>query len=258
MTLTIDVGNSNLTGGVFCDEKMVLQFRKTTHKDASSDEIGIFLRSVLRENQIDPSKITKIGVCSVVPPINYSLASGISKYFGKEPLFIQSGIKTGLKLKVPNPKEVGADLIADSIGASSLFPDRNLIIVDLGTASTINLVTKDKVFLGGAILPGLKMSVQALADGTSKLPHVEISRPKEPLGVATVDAIQSGIFYGHAGSIKELCGIFKKEYFKDSAPLVIGTGGFAKIFEDCGIFDRIVPALTLIGVKKAIQLNEQS
>lgn len=257
MTLTLDVGNSNITGGVFLDEKLIFQFRQTTHKNSSSDEIGIFLRSVLRENSIDISKIKKIGVCSVVPPINYSLSNGILKYFGIEPLFIQAGIKTGLKLKLANPKEIGADLIADSIGAVDLFPDKNLIIVDLGTATTINLVSKNKEYLGGSILAGLKMSVQALADGTSKLPHVEISKPQKSLGTGTVEAIQSGIYFGHLGAIKELCKIYKKETFGNSDVFVVGTGGFAKIFDGQNVFDSIVPELTLLGVKKAIELNEK-
>ena len=162
MTLTIDVGNSNIAGGVFDGDKLILQFRQTTHRNSTSDEIGIFLRSVLRENSIDPAKITQIGICSVVPQINYSLSSAILKYFGCEPLFIQAGIKTGLKLKVANPKEVGADLIANGIGAASIHNDKDIIIVDLGTATTIQALSKDKDFLGVSILPGLKMSVQSL------------------------------------------------------------------------------------------------
>lgn len=257
MTLTLDVGNSNIVGGVFDGGRLILQFRRTTNKDSSSDEIGIFLRTVLRENGVAPAEISKIGICSVVPPINYSLSNGIIKYFGIEPLLIQAGIKTGLKLKISNPKEIGADLIADSIGAVELFPDKDLIIIDMGTATTIHLVTKDKEYLGGAILAGLKMSVQALADGTSKLPHVEISKPQKPLGSGTVEAIQAGIFYGTAGALKEFCKLYKKEFFPESTPLIVATGGFAKIFEPSGIFDEIIPELSLLGVRKAIQLNSE-
>lgn len=255
MTLTLDVGNSNIVGGVFNGNELSLQFRQTTHQNSSSDEIGIFLRSVLRENNIDPAKIKKIGICSVVPPINYSLASAALKYFGVEPLFIQAGIKTGLKLKTPNPKEIGADLIADSIGAICLHPGKNLIIVDLGTATTIHAVTKGKEYLGGTILPGLKISVQALADGTSKLPNVDIKKVEKACAPGTVEAIQSGIYFGTAGAIKEICSNISKETFKDDRPFVIGTGGFSKIFDNYKIFDETIPELTLLGVKKAIELN---
>ena len=259
MTLTLDVGNSNITGGVFDGDQLILQFRQTTHKNSSSDEIGIFLRSVLRENDISPEKITQIGICSVVPPINYSLSSGILKYFGIEPLFIQAGIKNGLKLKMQNPKEIGADLIADSIGAVSLCPNKNLIIVDLGTATTIHALTKNKEYLGGSILPGLKISVQALASGTSKLPHVDIKKSEKACATATIEAIQSGIYFGTAGAIKEICRTISSEVFKsgnsEDKPYIVGTGGFAKIFESYNIFDEIFPELTLIGVKKAIELN---
>lgn len=256
MTLTLDVGNTNIVGGVFDGNRLELQFRQTTHKNQSSDETGIFLRSVLRENNIDPAQITEIGICSVVPPINYSLSSGILKYFGIEPLFIQAGIKTGLKIKTANPKEVGADLIADAIGAVSKHPDQNLIIVDLGTATTIQAVTKAKEFVGVSILPGLKISVQALADGTSKLPHVDIKKAERACAVTTIDSIQSGTYFGNAGAIKELCSLFTKEVFKDEKPYIIATGGFAKIFEGYGLFDEIIPELTLLGVKNAIELNK--
>lgn len=256
MTLTLDVGNSNIAGGVFDGDELSLQFRQTTHQNSSSDEIGIFLRSVLRENKIDPAKIKKIGICSVVPPINYSLASASLKYFGIEPLFIQAGIKTGLRLKTSNPKEIGADLIADSIGAAGLYPGKDLIIVDLGTATTVHAVTKDKEYLGGSILPGLKISVQALASETSKLPHVDIKKVGNACSPGTVEAIQSGIYFGTAGAIKEICSSITKEVFKAAKPFIIGTGGFSKIFDSCKIFDEIIPELTILGVKKAIELNQ--
>ena len=157
MILTLDVGNTQITGGLFEDDKLVLQFRRTTAVGNSSDEIGLFLRSVIRENGFHWQKITRIGVCSVVPSINYSLSSAFSKYFNQEALFIQAGIKTGLKLKYSNPKEIGADRIAGAIGAVSLHPDTDLIIIDMGTATTIDCVTSDKEYLGGAILSGLKI-----------------------------------------------------------------------------------------------------
>ena len=168
MILTLDVGNTQITGGLFENDRLVLQFRSATKANSSSDEIGIFLRSVLRENGFDWQQIQKIGICSVVPAINYSLSSAITKYFKKESVFVQAGIKTGLKLKYSNPKEIGADRIAGAIGATNLFTEQNIIIVDMGTATTVDCITKNKEYLGGAILPGLKISADALANGTAK------------------------------------------------------------------------------------------
>lgn len=255
MILSIDVGNSATSYGLFENEKLIFQFRQTTNINSSSDEIGIFLRSVLRENGFDWKQISKIGCCSVVPSINYSLSSACSKYLEKEPLFIQAGIKTGLKLKYSNPREIGADLIAAAMGAVAVKPDTNLIIVDMGTATTIELITKDKEFLSGCILPGLKISVDALSSKTANLTPVEILKPSHICGTSTAEAIQSGIYYGTAGSIKELCYLYKKNIFHNEETFIIGTGGFARIFSDYNIFDEIIPGLVLSGVKCAIDLN---
>lgn len=267
MTLTLDAGNSTIAGGVFDGDKLVLHFRQTTSQNSTSDELGIFLRSVLRENGIDPAQISDIGICSVVPPINYSLSNAIVKYFGKDALFIQAGIKTGLKLRLANPKEIGSDLIAGAIGALAIYPNRNLIIIDMGTATTLSLVTKNREYLGGSILAGMKISVQALATQTSKLPEVEISMPEKPCGTSTISAIQSGSYYGTIGAIKELCRMYKKESFRvseshasdahNSEPFVVATGGFAKIFESAHLFDAITPDLVLYGVKCALEMNRQ-
>lgn len=255
MILTLDVGNTQITGGLFDEDKLVLQFRRTTAVGNSSDEIGLFLRSVIRENGFRWQKVERIGVCSVVPSINYSLSSAFTKYFNQDALFIQAGIKTGLTLKYANPHEIGADRIAGAIGAVSLHPEKNLIIIDMGTATTIDCVTKDREYLGGAILSGLKISVEALANGTAKLPSVEIAKPSQVCGSNTVEAIQSGLFYGNAGAIKEFLYMYQKEIFHGEKPFVIGTGGFARIFDDYGLFNEISPALVLLGVKKALDLN---
>jgi len=255
MILTIDIGNSATNFGIFEDDKLILQFRRTSDINSSSDEIGIFMRSVLRENGFDWKAIKRIGCCSVVPSSNYSMASACKKYFDKDALFIQAGIKTGLKLKYSNTKEIGADLIAAAIGAISLFPDRELIIVDMGTATTVELVSKQKEFLGGAILPGLKISAEALALKTANLPSVEIAKPAHISGSTTSEAIQTGLYYGHAGAIKEVCDLYQKEIFGGTKPYIIGTGGFSKLFSDYCLFDKIVPHLVLQGVKCAVEMN---
>ena len=255
MILTVDVGNTQITGGLFEGEKLVLQFRRTTHMGTSSDEIGLFFRSVIRENGFRWQKVERIGVCSVVPSINYSLSSAFTKYFGQKALFIQAGIKTGLKLKYANPKEIGADRIAGAIGAMDLHPEQNLVVIDMGTATTIDVVTAEREYLGGAILPGMKISVEALANGTAKLPIVEIARPEHSLGSSTIEAIQSGLYWGNLGAIKELTAQYEKSVFKGEKPHIIGTGGFSRIFENSGLFDEMCPELLLLGIKKALELN---
>lgn len=255
MILTIDVGNTSTTCGLFDGDKIIFQFRRETNIHSSSDEIGVFFRTVLKENGFNWQDITRVGVCSVVPSVNYSLSSACAKYLNHEPLFIQAGIKTGLKLKYANPKEIGADLIAAAMGAVSLYPNRNTIIVDLGTATTLELVSKDNEFLGGSILPGLKISVDALATGTAKLPSVEIAKPAGIYGSTTTEAIQVGLFYGNAGAIKEICYQYQKLVFNGEKPFILGTGGFAKVFGEYNLFDQIIPELVLLGVKRAIDLN---
>lgn len=257
MILTIDVGNTQIAGGVFDDEKLILSFRKGTPVATSSDEIGLFLKSVLRENGINPEKIQRIGCSSVVPSINHSLANAGIKYFKKEILFIQAGIKTGLKIKYANPKEIGADRIAGAIGALSQVQNKNLIIIDMGTATTVDLITKNNEYLGGAILPGIRISMEALSTKTAKLPTVEIKKPEHVYGNSTIEAIQAGLYYGNAGALKEFCSLFKKNVFCNEDSFVIGTGGFSRIYEDYKIFDIIVPELIFLGIKKTLELNPE-
>ena len=141
------------------------------------------------------------------------------------------------------------------MGAVTIHPNRNTIIVDLGTATTLELISSDNEFLGGSILPGLKISIDALASGTAKLPSVEIAKPLGIYGSSTTEAIQVGMYYGTAGSIKEICYQYQQKVFKGEKPFILGTGGFAKLFADYKLFDGIVPELVLLGVKRAIELN---
>ncbi|MBR0154977.1 MAG: type III pantothenate kinase [Treponema sp.] len=256
MILTIDVGNTTIQGGLFDEDgKNVLIFRRSTSRDLSSDEAGLFFRNVIELNGFDYTKITQIACCSVVPSLNYSLSNAFKKYFKIDCLFVQAGIKTGLKLKYSNPKEIGADRIAAAIGASNLYEGKNLIVVDMGTATTIDIITKEKEYLGGAILPGIKMSSSSLASGTAKLPAVEIIKPERSCGTSTVEAIQSGIYFGQLGGVKEIIGLFTKEVFNGEKPYLIGTGGFSRLYENEKLFDSIVPELVHIGLKKVLELN---
>ncbi|WP_296330066.1 type III pantothenate kinase [uncultured Treponema sp.] len=256
MILTLDIGNTQLSGGVFSEGKIALTFRCATTKGTSSDELGIFLRSVLRENGIASKEITDIAICSVVPSLNYAITSACVKYFGIEPLMIRSGIKTGLKLRYSNPREIGADRIAAAIGASFLKLGSHIIVVDMGTATTVDVITRENEYFGGAILPGINMMMHALSSGTAQLPSVEIVEPEKACGSSTVTAIQSGLYWGTLGSIRELISRFTKEVFKGEKPVVIATGGFSNLFKDSGIFDRVESQLVLDGLRIALELNK--
>ncbi len=255
MILALDVGNSQIYGGVFENEKMRLQFRKNSRQGNSSDELGMFLRGVLKENGIDPSAIHQIAVCSVVPDVIHSLRGACSKYFDLNPFILQAGAKTGLKIKYRNPVEVGADRIANSIGAAHLFPGKNHIIVDFGTATTVCVINSEKEYLGGVILAGLRLSMEALEAHTAKLPSVEFVAPNEIVGRSTVESIQSGLYFGNLCMLRELSREIKKKYLENRESIVIGTGGFSRLFEKEKIFDALVPELVLIGLNRALKMN---
>jgi type III pantothenate kinase len=250
MMLCIDVGNSHIYGGVFSGNEIISRFRMTS-KVSTSDEYGIFLKSVLRENQCAIEEISKIGICSVVPQLDYSLRAACVKYFSVDPFFLQAGVKTGLNIKYRNPLEVGADRIANAIAATQRFPNRNLIIIDFGTATTFCVVTAQKAYLGGSILPGVRLSVEALSQNTAKLPSVEIIKVDQAIGRSTIESIQSGVFYGVLGACSELIRRIKAEAFSDEEVYVIATGGFASLFEKQGIYDELLPDLVLQGIRIA-------
>lgn len=255
MVLCIDAGNTQLFGGIYLNNEIVLRFRKRTGEGSSSDEIGIFLKNVLIANDLDPKKVKKIAICSVVPDENHSLASACEKYFKQRPFFLRAGIKSGLKLKYKNPLELGADRIATSIGSMKRHPEQNLIIIDMGTATTFDLVTKNREHLGGAIFPGIRIAMDSLEERTAKLPKVEIIKPITSCGRSTVENIQSGLFFGTVGMLKELITRFTEESFNGDKPLIIGTGGFSSLFKNENIFDYVYPDLVLEGINKALELN---
>ncbi|MFT5210342.1 MAG: type III pantothenate kinase [Flavobacterium sp.] len=255
MILCLDIGNSQIFGGVFDGDKLLTQFRRTSQAKASSDEFGVFFRVVLRENNVDPEQIQAVAICCVVPDLLYSLRACCQKYFGIDPLILRPGVKTGLKIRYRDPKEVGADRIADAVGAIKLFPNRNLIVADFGTATTLCAITKDKEFLGGNILPGVRLSMDALESRTAQLPSVEIVAPSSGIGRSTVESIQAGLYWSNVGMVKELVTRITDEVFSDEPPMVIGTGGFAQLFSREKLFDHVVSDLILTGMLEILQLN---
>ncbi len=258
MLLTLDIGNSQIHGGAFDGDALRCQFRKTTHPLGSADELGVFFAAVLRENGVDPRAITRASICSVVPPALFPVRGACTKYFRCDPFVLQAGVKTGLRVKYRNPQEVGADRIAGAMAAALRRPAGNLIVVDCGTATTFDVVTAAGDYLGGAILPGVGISIEMLAGRTAKLPTVEILRPAAALGRSTIESIQSGIYHGHAGAIRRLLEELAREAFAGERPFVVGTGGFAGLLEPENLFDEIVPELVLLGLRHAEAINREA
>lgn len=256
MILCLDVGNSQLYCGVYHGERLVCQFRRTSSARASSDELGVFLLAALRENGVEPKRIERIALSSVVPDMLHSLRSCCQKYFRLEPMVLRPGVKTGLKILTKDPREVGADRIADAIGALKLFPDRNRIVVDFGTATTLTAITRNGEFLGGNILPGVRLALEALVEKTAKLPSVEILPAPSAIGRSTVESIQNGLYWGNVGMVKEIVSRMAADAFPDEPPVVIGTGGFAHLFDQEELFDAVVPELILVGLLEALRLND--
>ena len=255
MKLCIDIGNSQIYGGLFDGDEMVSSFRKITQRGASSDELGLFFRQAVRENGNDPEAIGAVGFCSVVPDLNHSMGNACRRYFNVEPFALRAGVKTGLKIRYKNPAEVGADRIAGAVGAVERYPDRNIIIIDFGTATTVEAVSSSREYLGGAIVPGLGISMRALEQNTARLPKVEIVRPAKACGRSTVESIQSGLYWGHVGLIREIRNRISMECFGASEPVVVATGGFAGLLNGTGLFNDIHPDLVLEGIRIAQEMN---
>lgn len=255
MLICLDIGNTNIYGGIFENDVLIYQFRYPSNNSCTSDQFGIFLKTYLREVGIDPQRVQHGIFCSVVPSLDYSITAAFIKYFGFTPFILQGGAKTGLQIKYKNPTEIGADRIANAMAALHSYPGRNIIVIDLGTATTFEIISAQGEFLGGAILPGIQMQMRALHTQTSKLPPVRIVKPAAMLGQSTMMNIQSGLYYGHRGAIKEMIAGVSAEMFADSPPVVIGTGGFSHLYEKDQIFHKVVPELVLEGLKIAYAKN---
>lgn len=257
MILCIDIGNTSIYGGVFDGDDLVFEFRKSNQDRPSPDEFGVFLVQLLAVRGMTPETISHVGIASVVPDCLPNVSQAVERYLGITPLVLKAGVKTGLNVRTRNPNEVGADRIANAIAAVDLFPDKNLLIIDLGTATTFCVVTANRDYLGGVIAAGLTLSMRALGRNTAQLPLVDIVARDSIVGRTTIESIQNGLFYGHVGLVREVTARVKREIFDGERPTVIGTGGYAPLFENEGLFDTLVPALVLRGVLKAIYLNDQ-
>jgi type III pantothenate kinase len=227
MILAIDVGNTNIGMGLVEGMDVIGTFRLTTKTPRTSDEYGICISDLLISSAIDPHDIQDVIISSVVPSLMYSLTSSIIKYIGKEPIVIGPGTRTGIQIHTDNPREVGADRIVNVAMAYYTFKT-SCIIIDFGTATTFDYVSKKGVFEYTVIAPGLGISAEALTSLTAKLPQVEILKPKSILCKNTIEGMQAGIVYGYIGQVEYIVRQMKKE-LKDPACKVIATGGLGRV-----------------------------
>ena len=261
MLLAIDVGNSNIVLGVFDGSNLVESWRLATDNKRSADEYGTIINSMFRYQGIEQGEIDDVIISSVVPSLLFTLEHMCLKYYGKNPIVIETGIKTGLKIKYDDPRQVGADRIVNAVAALNRYGG-NSIVIDFGTATTLTCVSGSGDFLGGAIAPGIKTQAAALFEHTAKLPNVDLELPGKFICKNTSEAMQAGLIYGHMGFIEHMVGGIKAEMSEqlDCKPediKVIATGGMATMVESgVACIDVIDRRLTLDGLQMLYEKNK--
>lgn len=248
MLLCVDVGNTNIVFGVYQNDLKICDFRLETNVNQTSDEYGSKVIDIIKKQGVDTVNISNCIIASVVPIIDATLEALCIKYFGIKPIFIGPGIKTGLKIKADNPKELGADILVGCVSAYNKYGGP-LIVIDMGTATTLFVVTKEKEIVGGIIIPGLKISFANLFDKTSKLEKVRIDVPKNIIGKDTMSCIQSGMIYGTSCQIDGLINKIKTIYSDAKVILTGGIGGKIKPFLDNQVYyepDLILDGLNIL------------
>ena len=247
MLLTIDVGNTNTVLGTFLGDDLVHSWRVKTDPRSTADELWLQMRAL-----VEGIDITGLSICSTVPATLREMRTMISNYFSEVPTtIVEPGIKTGVPLLVDNPKEIGADRIVNTLAAHTLFGGP-AIVVDFGTSTNLDVVSPKGEFLGGALAPGIEISVDALAQRAAQLRKVELVKPRSVIGKNTVEALQSGTIYGFAGQVDGLVSRISDELEEqfNERPTVIATGGLAPlIFGVADTLDEHEPDLTLIGLR---------
>jgi type III pantothenate kinase len=256
MVLCLHAGNTRIYGGLFDGDRLHLQFHKISRRRVSADEFGVFLLNVLAARQLTPASVERISLCSVVPEATTALRQACEMYVGVAPFILQPGVRTGMKISYRNPLEVGSDRIAHAIAALHGYPGRDIIVVSFGTATTFCTLRRDKTYLGGAIMPGMRICQEALVGSAARLSSVEITPPETPVGRSTAESVQAGLYYGQIGMTREMITRIGENAFAGSRPFVIATGEFAGLFEAEGLFDIVIPELVLRGLYLALLMNE--
>ncbi|MCL5992653.1 MAG: type III pantothenate kinase [Firmicutes bacterium] len=253
MLLAVDVGNTNIVLGVYQGRELKVSWRISTNREQTGDEYGIIFKNLFAQASIDDSLLTGMIVSSVVPPLMFSLEEMAKRYFRLDPLVVGPGMKTGLNIKIDNPREVGADRIVNAVAGIELYGGP-LIIVDFGTATTFDAISGSGEYLGGAIAPGISISTEALFQRAAKLPRVELVKPKRVIGRDTISSMQSGIIYGFIGQVDGIVKRMIQEF--PERPKVVATGGLADLLAaDSEALEIVNPLLTLEGLLIIYQRN---
>ena len=254
MLLTIDIGNTNLTLGVYDGDVLGSRFRLATMHDRMPDEYGLQFLGLLNHAGINASDLKGVCMASVVPPLTGKISEACQRYLGLEPLMVDAGIKTGVRVRYDPPRAVGADRVCDAAAVQHLYGGP-ACVVDFGTATTFNAIAENGDYLGGAITPGLGISADALFQRAAKLTRVDIARPPSVIGKNTPHAIQSGLLFGYVGLVEGMVIRFRAELGDDMK--VIATGGLSQIVaEEAEVIDVIAPWLTLDGLRIIWDLNQ--
>jgi len=255
MLLAIDIGNTNITLGVFREDELLATWRMATDTHRLPDEYGLLLLNMLPIKGVSPQEVDSIAICSVVPPLTSVFEELGSTYFSVPALVVGTGTRTGVKILYDNPRDVGADRVVDAAAAFTLYGGP-VIVVDFGTATVFDAVSGQGEYLGGAIAPGIVVAAESLVQSTSQLRRVELVRPKRVVGTNTIASLQAGLFYGYVSLVEGMVARFKEEMGVDAC--VVATGGQASLIaQDTTVFDHVNPDLTLIGLQRVYELNRE-
>ena len=253
MLLAIDVGNTNIVYGLFEGEKLAHQFRVETGRSRTADEYAVALRALLAMQGVDPGAVHAAIVACVVPSLTEPMVQLVKRAFGRDALVVGPGIRTGMAILIENPREVGADRIADAVAGYDRAKG-GVIVVDFGTSTNFDCVTPKGEYLGGVLAPGLQISADALFARAAKLPRVEIARPAKVVGRNTIHAMQSGIVYGYVGLVDGLVERIEAEVGYECA--VLATGGLASLITPLSrTIDAVDEELTLVGLRILYERN---
>lgn len=253
MLLTIDIGNTNLTLGLYEGDKLGAHWRLATDHNRMPDEYGLQFLGLLQNAGKTLKDIEGISLASVVPPLTGRVVQACREYLKQEPLVVDAGIKTGIKIRYEDPKAVGADRVCDAVAVMKLYGGP-ACVVDFGTATTFNAVTKDGEYLGGAITAGINLAAEALYTRAAKLPRIDLQVPPSVIGRNTVHAMQSGLLFGYVSMVEGMVNRFRSELGGDMK--VVATGGLAEVVaKETEVINIIAPWLTLEGLRLIWELN---